>query len=216
MRDLITQRWFDPHSVNVTIEPDVPNVFDPLDLVGISGAFSNSKLTVRNTGMFIRLEVENFAVRKHWRELFFDIDRDCWVIYNRKFRVHEGFWGSDLAARSVAVQAHAAQRIGIGRLVTYAVGDYNTANFARREDRWSGYWVWPRIGFDADIPPSILPRLTPPFNGYKRLSELVATEEGEQEWYLHGDSVHVEFDLQPGSTSWKTLERYTSKRDIRV
>lgn len=214
--DPITQRWFDPSTVSVVVEPNVPAVFDSDDLVGLSGALAHSKLTVRYTGLFISLDVEHYAVRKMWRELFFDIDKNCWAVYNRKFRIHTDYWGQDLAGRSIAIQARAAHRIGVGRILTHAVGNFHTANHVEVEERWSGYWVWPRIGFDADIPAAIRPRLSAAFQGCRRLSELVATEAGEREWYLHGDSVHVEFDLTAGSSSWRTLERYTTKRDIRV
>lgn len=216
MPDLITQRWFDPLSVKVLIEAGVPNVFDTLDLVRISGAFAHSTLTVRNTGTAIRLDVEHHAVRKHWRELFFDLNDNCWVIYNQKFRVHEDYWGQDLAGRSIAVQVQTARNIGVGKLVAYAEGNHQSANRLRKEERWSGYWVWPRMGFDADIPTPIKPLLKAPYRDMTRLSELMSSEEGQQEWYLHGDSLRVEFDLRAGSTSWKIHERYTSKRDIRV
>lgn len=216
MQDITTRQWFDPRTVTVVVNSNVPTVFDKLDLVRLSGAPSNSKLTVNFTGLFIALTVEHPALRKLFREIYYDMNDDCWAIYNRHFRIHESYWGLDLAARSIATQVLCAQRVGVGKLSAEAKGNHDTARRLNASEKWAGYWVWPRLGFDADIPASVRPRLSPRLRTLRKISELIMSKEGEEQWYLHGETVNVEFDTHPDSRSCRTLERYLRKRNIRV
>lgn len=215
-QDFISRRWFDTASVKVLANERVLEYFDEEALARLSGAFSDSIVQATIEGLAIVMEVHHPAVRKMRRELSFDIQEDCWFIYNSKFRINPDYWGQQLAVRSVATQARAAQSLGIRRISTYALGNFQMANRPSKDERWSGYWVWPRIGFNGEIPPEVRRKLSAPFSGCKTLSDLMQTDEGEAEWLLHGDDVAVRFDTAQGSTSWKILERYTSKRGIRI
>lgn len=214
--DRFSPPGFDPSTVSVTMEPNVPQLFSCKELISLSGAISNSMLNVSYTGLFIKLEVKHPAILEMSRELFYDIDRSCWVIYNSKFCVQDEYRRRYLGVRSITVQARAAQRIGVGRILAYAKGNCKTFAQTDKAEQWLGYWLWPRVGFDAYIPEAIRSRLSTGFQNCWRLSELIATEAGAYEWYLRGDSINVEFDLTPGSSSWQTLERYIARRAIEV
>lgn len=216
MSDAITKVWFNHATVQVYREPNVPDVFDDEALVGLCGAFSDSRVLVNFTGMFLQLEVIHPAVRLMRRELSYDLDAGKWVVFNAKLRLQPDYWGRDLGVRSIALQARAAQALGVGHLATFAVGDFSTASNPRKEDRWSGYIVWPKIGFDADIPADMLHRLPAAQAAARRLSDLMASSEGQDWWLRNGSDIAVRFDLASGSVSWRLLERYTSERGIRV
>ena len=121
-----------------------------------------------------------------------------------------------MAARSIGLQARAAHLLGFDRIAAYAVGNHVTAMRSLKEEQWSGYWVWPRLGFDGAIPEATKLQLSPKFQSYNLLSQLMETEEGQGEWLLHGDDVAVRFDPRPDSASWKLFNRYTAKHAIKI
>lgn len=200
----------------LVVEPGVPRIFDTNDLIELSGAFADSELIVKYNKMAIILEVKHHAVREMVRELFFDLDKNCWVIHNTDFRIHPSFFGHNLAARSIAIQANAARRVGAGRITTLGVGNFRTARYPELSQQWVGYWIWPRLGFDADIPAAIKHFLSANLQGCCRISDLIATPDGMHEWLVHGGEVSLEFDLAEGSKSWAVLDCYTAERNIRV
>jgi hypothetical protein len=213
-RDPITQWWFDATKVQVVVGAGVPDLFAHEDYIGLSGAFSGSTVQVEFSGAVLSLEVKHSAVRKMRREINYDINTKSWFVYNSKFRIRPEYWGQDLAARSICTQARTAQALGFDRLSTYAVGNFQSASNPLKEERWSGYWVWPRLGFDGDIPAEVLPRLSPAFQHFRRVSQLMQTDGGRDEWH-RGDDIAVRFDLSARSASWQMLERYTTERGIR-
>jgi hypothetical protein len=215
-KDAITQWWFDTTKVKVEVGAGVPAVFEETDYIRLSGAFSGSSVQVEVSGTSISMDVKHPAVRKMRREISFDITSGRWFVYNSKFRIRPEYWGQDLAARSIFTQARAAQALGFDRLSTYAVGNFQSASNPLKEERWSGYWVWPRLGFDGDIPADVVSRLSPPFQHFKRVSQLMQTEAGADEWHRQGDDIAVRFELAAGSVSWQLIERYTLERGIRV
>ena len=79
-----------------------------------------------------------------------------------------------------------------------------------------GYSVWPKFGFDGPLEPGRAAALPPSLAGAWRLSDLLATPEGRDWWEKHGWSIHLEFDMTPGSRSWQTwradVERKRSSR----
>ena len=214
--DGISKRWFDSRTVSIQVAPEASGYFDSDTLISLSGAFSNSKVVVTFDGSYLQMDVQHAAVRNMRRQLFFNLDTNSWQLNNLVFLIHPDFWGQDLAARSIFVQAKAAQALGIRHLSTFAVGNFQSANHPIKEERWSGYWVWPRLGFDAELPWDIKRLLEPKFQRCHRLSDLMNTVEGEQEWMVKGSDIYVKFDLLANSISWDLLSRYTSKRDIRV
>jgi hypothetical protein len=215
-QDEISKRWFDPSSVRVTFANGAPRYFDDEAVIGLSGAFSNSHVKVELSQSAFVMTVEHFAVEKMRRDINFDINKDKWFVYNSKIRLRPEYAGQRLAVRSIAMQARAAGALGFDRLSTYAVGNRQTALSRLPEDRWAGYWVWPRIGFDGDIPEATRKLLPLKFQGFQRLSQLLETDEGEYQWMLHGEDVAVQFDPRPNSISWEIFSRYTSKHGIRI
>jgi hypothetical protein len=227
-RDETSRRWFDLGTVKLEMDNDVSDYFDEEALIALSGALSDSTVTAKKvfgkgarTGdappfEAIRLQVHHPAVFSLARLLRQDEAGD-WYVENAKFRIHADYLGRRLSARSLTIQARAAQQLGFRYIVLDAVGDYNMARFKYPDDRWVGYWVWPRLGFDADLPAHLLRKLPRDFQERRRVSELMGSEEGLNWWELYGDTLNgARFDLTADSMSWQLLAQYNERRDIKV
>jgi len=94
----------------------------------------------------------------------------------------------------------ALQRAGVAELRADAV----------RGEGDSGYYVWPRLGFDGPLPAGL--GLPPGLAGARTVQELLARPGGVAWWRDHGVRVEVAFDLQPGSRSWDILRAYLARR----
>lgn len=80
-----------------------------------------------------------------------------------------------------------------------------------RSKRWTGYYVWPRFGFDGLMTPAQHARLPQTHRGSRRLQELFAKPGGAAVWKRFGGKLKdLTFDLTPGSESWRLLERPVS------
>lgn len=85
---------------------------------------------------------------------------------------------------------------------------------ARRDDEngYVGYAIWPKLGYDGEIPK--LYRLRMGFSGLsiKKFSDLMATSWGPEWWKKNGGTVELSFDLNPGSRSLARLNQYLAAR----
>lgn len=215
-QDRFSKDWFDPTTVQVTRNPGVPTHLTDLDYARISGAPRNSRLDVSFNGFTLAMDVHHPYVLSMRRELNFDIDVDRWYIYNSKLVVNPEVRSSGLGVRSVCTQILAAKELGMSKICGTAVGNYETSQAADPAERWIGYWVWPRLGFDALVPEHVRARLPWPYSDATYVSQLMLSPEGQLEWKRHGDEIGVAFDMTPGSSSWVLFNHYTAKRNIQV
>ncbi len=108
-----------------------------------------------------------------------------------------------------------AQRSGINRIETSAVRLDATLS---SDDEKIGYKVWPKLGYDGDIPEDVLKTSSLPssLQGSTRLSDLMKTGEGRQWWEEHGDSVRLQFDMASDSLSMNVWNASRKKREVKV
>lgn len=214
-RDETSRIWFDATQVQVTADPAVREIFDDDALILLSGAPSGSTVTASKTDGGVALHVQNpvlMALVRHleWRD-------HGPSIRNHVFQIRPEYRRRGLGARALLVQARAAQQLGFAAIELDATGDYQLAHARHPHDRYLGYCVWPRLGFDADLSPEQARRLSPAWRACKRVSELMVSAEGRDEWHLHGDTLNdAKFDLTPGSVSWRFLLAYSRQRNIRI
>jgi len=173
-QDAISKRWFNPAKVKVLVAADVPPFFDDEVYVGLSGALSDSIVRVSKSGSAIYMEVHHPSIRQMRRALFLSAQTNLWALYNTNLRTRPDSWGQDLAARSLYTQARMAQTLGFDHISADLVGDYRSANNPNNDEKWTGYWVLPRLGF-AVVPGDIRQRLPADLRGCKRISDLLAT-----------------------------------------
>ncbi len=214
-RDETTKAWFDPTKVKVEADDQVLEVFDEEALVLLSAAPSGSALSASLKPDGVQLRVDYPGVLTMDRYLV-QKQTGAWYVLNNNVRVHPSYAGKNFAARTTVIQARAAQELGFESIDLYAAGDFAMANIKFPEDRWVGYWVWPRLGFDANVPSHVQRKLPQDLSSCKKISDLMATVNGQEAWKIHGDGVDVSFDLTPGSVSWHLLGRYTQVRNIKV
>jgi hypothetical protein len=87
------------------------------------------------------------------------------------------------------------------------------------KDGYIGYKIWPKMGYDGEIPSKSKKALKEDTNFLKKfskppskVSEILAVEGGIEWWDINGYSFHAEFDLTPGSKSLEVYQKYISKK----
>lgn len=128
-----------------------------------------------------------------------------------------------LGTRIFATQVAQAKAAGVAYLKCSAFRGGNT---------WVGYKVWPKLGYDGDIPmtetsggeglePEVVKDLHEKFDekfkaaGFKepyQVSHLYRVEGGQEWWEENGDSFDAKFDLSDGSFSMKVLSAYLEEK----
>lgn len=81
------------------------------------------------------------------------------------------------------------------------------------EGKMVGYYVWARLGFDAELLPLHKEEAKKAGFDVKKVSDLMKTPEGRKYWKDNGSSLEMEFDLSDNSYSMNTLTAYTAKKD---
>lgn len=77
----------------------------------------------------------------------------------------------------------------------------------------TGYKVWPKMGFDAPIPPKVAAKLPSGLADAKTIQDLYRTREGRRWWEENGETVDVNLDLgNLHPVLKKALERRQGKR----
>lgn len=129
-------------------------------------------------------------------------------IYNFFFEVEKAVAGKGLGTDIFAAQVRAAARRGFTTIVARAERD--------DPEGMVGYYVWPRLGYDAAIPGDVAGDLPPTLAAARKISDLMKSEEGRAFWKRHGKTTEMTFDLTPGSLSRRALESYVKERAARV
>ncbi len=134
------------------------------------------------------------------RSIYKDDDGSI-VLNNESFLVEKDFQGKGIGSDIFKTQIETAKRLGIDKMKTEAV----------RDDKggWFGYKIWPMLGYDGDVPDKLKAE-TP--NREKRISELMQSKEGRDWWSEHGDTIKLEFDMDPDGYSMKTWKAYQSRK----
>jgi hypothetical protein len=156
------------------------------------------------------------------RTLHFDENGNPDYIVNDHFYLGKNQTGTGFGTQVFSSQVSEASRKGFKSIRT----------LAGKSKYMNGYYTWPRLGYDAQIPitvdkipPSVLkknPRLQKPLEGFlgklnpkgrmAYLSELMSTPEGRDYWKSAGYAKEMEFDLKPRSRSRKVLNAYLKER----
>lgn len=134
--------------------------------------------------------------------LIYRDDNGKLVLWASYFAVDKDARGKGLGRESFGRMVETAQALNFDRIETSA---------ARAEDQ-IGYKVWPLFGYDGEIPEHLLRRLPDGLKDARRLSDLMATEEGRTWWEANGGTTNLTFDLKPGSPSLQVWEAYRAAK----
>lgn len=140
----------------------------------------------------------------------------CGYYYLRRQReetvlVNDGFHirRHDLRRRGLGLQIFRRQ---VGNAARLGVHHIEVLAGRRRDE--SGYYAWPRFGFDGFLPQRLRRGLPVVLRDSKTILDLMDSEAGRAWWRDHGETIRLTFALHPGSRSLATLARYLREAGI--
>lgn len=95
----------------------------------------------------------------------------------------------------------------------------NATLFGEPGSKHNGYYTWPVLGFETEIPEDQLKALQQEgISGILNVQDLFTTygDEGRAWWRDHGGTCVGWFDLMEGSRSWRILRNYLSRIGVRL
>lgn len=208
---------------------------DPKTLSSLSGAPDDSKVSVRllrDSNRWIAdvsIKGEGYiAVRS------FEFNRDgTSKCHNLTLTVKPHRRGQGLGTQMLSKQVHFCRQSGVETIQTEAAGNGRTRD---RHNSLIGYDVWPKLGYNANLPVSMTPTndwaygrsiMTPPPevlsklgvdasncepNCLVQLQDILKHREGRDWWRENGEAVDVYFDTREDSRSSKILDRYMRRK----
>ncbi|WP_167088191.1 YhbY family RNA-binding protein [Massilia frigida] len=218
--DAICREWFKTDTVKVKVELDNADEFlSAEEIAELTGAPKDSDIVVSRVGDVIQFRIRNpIFAEDMFRYLTADADGLSYYLTNVVMVLKDEFTNMGIGPRCVVKEIYCArslhEELPIRCIKLNGVGDY--ASFHWAKDPLRGYYVWPCMGFDAEIPDAVRTRLPEKYREKRRLSDLMLDEGGRKEWLRHGESVKLAFDLDPGSVSWEVLSHYVREKGIEL
>ena len=167
-------------------------------LAGLAGALDGATVnaSVRRIGLFL-------AVEHSWFECYeTSIRKDQGgELYAYLHDVRKrGREPRNLTARAFLRQLAAARKLGIKRFELYAAGYFNDTSF-------SGYRVWPQMGFNAALRVDEQRKLPPHLAGAQDLNQLILLPGGYEWWKEEGAARSMIFEPRENSEMMKVFRR---------
>lgn len=193
---------------------DIPKV-DRQVLSQSAGALEGSTVVMMGGRGGVHMEVHDDryrAVTSVQRSAEGDLYLENW-----NFQVFPHERGRGLGTEIIKTQIDAAHQMGARGIVVHSIGDW------KRRETHNGYYTWPRMGFDGDLPrdwqsrmmATGLTEIPEQFSQASRVSDFFKKPEGRELWKRHGFPMELAFDVQPGSLSRKVFDNYYSAQTRR-
>lgn len=172
-------------------------------IIDLCGALSGSKVRVmlgRNDNDMPVIE----CVIRHpqiisaaYRNFLMD-DEGKLVVQNERLHMQDDA-PAGIGTRLVAQQVKAAKQLGASRIELYAAQKMGC----------NGYYTWPRMGFNAPIPPDLQEQLPEALHDCKTTNDLMLSDGGADWWRTHGTPLQVTlaFDNPNSMHVWNTYAR---------
>ncbi|RXV64129.1 hypothetical protein D1006_40705 [Burkholderia stabilis] len=210
MTDALTRAHFTGRSV-VHVDPGIRDF--PINLARVPwlvGALDGSEIHVVKDGCSYVFEVTHpWLEGPMTRVLWQDADTgQLTYMANETFFLLPEHQGQGLGARSCAVEVTEVARLGIQFLGCWAAGRPGSADV--------GYYVWPALGFDAELGEAEIALLPAHLQHCSTLNALFLEADGAAYWRVHGSPRYVSFRLEQGSTSWDILNAYLQENGIEL
>lgn len=195
--------------------------WSPDDYVAMTGIDDAESYIARPVAGGIQVDFEGPDDAYGGTRIAFKTSDGVKVLSNESFEVREDFQGLGTGTRMVANQVKWAIDNNFDYIQTYAVGSGEGADQGSKIQGSSGYYVWPRLGFDARIPMTFYNELSDnelnsmPNNAIM-LSDLMKSTSGRKLWKKYGSSLPVRFDLEANSVSRKVLSEYLKMKGLNV
>ena len=156
-------------------------------------------------------------------------------IHNDIFKLEsDELKGKGIGIDVFSSEVEQAIKENISYIDTYAAGSYQQSQL-QGEDKWLGYYVWPRFGYQRTIEledigmysyrmdenklnflASATGRTTDDLreNRSFEISDLMKTPEGQKWWKINGHGGGMKFDLAEGSVCRRVLSEYRKEKGI--
>lgn len=192
-------------------------VLEPDEIAGLAGLSEEMKdgdsvrIMKTPSGIYLR------AVTSDIKEMIRTFQKDAQgkkYINNKVFETVDK--GSGVGLKVFASQVERAIKSKFSYITCEAAGD-------RANPKYVGYYVWPRMGYDAKLSDDYIHAYEfeisevigrDPKERPVRLSDLMKTPAGREFWKNNGHSTIVNFDLSKGSLSRKVLSSYLKERGV--
>ena len=174
----------------------------PWEYAGLTGAPAGARVEVgasRGT-LYIEMGDDDAACRAYFYVRGAGAQL---VLINDGFRIlvrHRQ--GRGLGSHILLRQVENAAALHVGRIETVA---------GRRRDE-NGYYTWPRLGFDGDLPARVRSRLPSELRRSRTVLDLMEDDLGRRWWRDRGATIRLAFDLAPDSRSRAVLDRYVREK----
>lgn len=124
------------------------------------------------------------------------------VMKNELLTLHKKLQGQGIGTSVFARQVESARRLGVQEIHTTAAKNKNM----------NGYYTWPRVGYNADLPGKYAKKLPDELKGATTFHELYAKPGGREWWKANGGTVDMHFNLQDDSSSLQVFNAYLAQR----
>jgi len=115
--------------------------------------------------------------------------------------------GQGIGPDIIATQIKAAQRVGISQIDGYADNEEYLPG-----RRHIGYYVLPRLGFDAQLTDDQKQKLPAELANKGSISEIMRDDKTRKTWRENGLPMYVTFDTSANSSSVHTLQDYLKEK----
>jgi hypothetical protein len=183
------------------------------EVAAMFGALNNSEISVIPYSNGYKAYISNDYLNSPQERIIKKDNKGNVYIKNESFFLKRGYFTDDsgnevlgvlpeyqdkgIATKSLARQVFYAAKNGVKRIETMAAKGLSMY----------GYYVWPKHGFEADIPMDIIDKTRKHFKdpNMKTMQDIFDKPEGDSYWKKFGDSRYMNFDLTPGSRSFQRL-----------
>ena len=175
--------------------------YNEKDFIGLAGAADGAKLIVSNYKL---LTEHSFFEVPVAQSIYVDEDGGMSLfLYTDLLVLKPEYRGNGFATQMLKHQIDTARKLNFNSLALFADGGYG--------EELSGYYIWPRLGFNAQIPQGMV--LPDWLQGVQDILDIMSTFEGRKWWKENGIPVSMEFSLDEESKSSKAFNRYLNEKE---
>lgn len=171
------------------------------DFIGLAGAADGARLVVVDYKLFTHHPFFEVPVQQTIYEA--EDGGMSLFLYTDLLVLKSEFRGQGFATSMLRQQVDKAIELGFSSLALYADGGYG--------QELSGYYTWPRLGFNADIPAGLI--LPNALRNSRDILDIMSTPAGREWWKKNGIPVNMEFNLEDDSKSLRVFRDYLNKRE---
>lgn len=222
-RDSLTSQYFDDGSVTVNDHTEGEAFLawfeqDTRSVARLAGAPTGSIVDIHEIENTFRIDVTGPYIEGTMVRVIRQAERFSephLYIRNSGFALPAPLRRKKLGIRSVAIELFEAARTGAFHCVEVdAIGNSQTLSPADPAHQYSGYLVWPQLGFDGPIPQDAIDR-HPELAAFSSVRDVLTRDNGRT-WAHKGSSALLKFDLHPESPGWAALTTYMADNAIEV